>query len=192
MWCVYRHTSPSNKTYVGITHYEDPKLRWGKDGKYYSKKTVFYKAIQKYGWGNIKHEVLFKNCSKEVAQKLEIAYIAYYKEQGLSYNMTIGGEGYNMGKDSSSKDYRNEQSRKFRAKNPDYDKNQYIKHRNKKLEPARKYYRENREKVLEYKKNNSIQKEKARLRAAKWRLEHPDYMKNYMKKYNNIKKESNE
>lgn len=33
-WCVYRHISPSNKVYIGITS-RKPELRWGHNGIYY-------------------------------------------------------------------------------------------------------------------------------------------------------------
>lgn len=34
-FCVYRHTSPSGKCYIGITH-QDPEYRWGKNGYSYT------------------------------------------------------------------------------------------------------------------------------------------------------------
>lgn len=186
-WCVYIHISPSNKAYVGITHHQNPQLRWGKGGCYYSKRTVFYSAIKKYGWNNFDHIILSYNCSEKAAKILEKILIAYYKSIDMSYNMTIGGDGYNLGKESSTKKYHTEQSKKYREKHPDYEKTQYLKHKDKKLLAARDYYTKNREKVLEYKKTDKV-KEKARIRAKKWREEHPEYMKNYMKIYNSKKK----
>lgn len=182
-WCVYKHTSPSGKVYIGITHYADPTKRWGKNGNYYSKRSVFYKAIKKYGQDNIIHEILYSNLSESKAKKLEVKLIAFYKKQGISYNMTIGGDGYNLGKESYTAKSRTARSREYRKEHPYYDKNQYEKFKERKKEAARVYYWKNRKKILEQKKNES-NKEKARLRAAKWREEHPDYMKNYMKKYN--------
>lgn len=187
-WSVYIHTSPSGKTYIGITHTK-PEYRWGKDGNRYSKKTVFYKAIMKYGWNNLKHEILFHNCSEELAKALEVAIIKYYTDRDLSYNTTIGGEGYNLGKESSSVEYRNSKSREFREKHPEYDKKQYELHKEAVKQRAREYYTKNREKVLSYKKSDAV-KEKARIRAAKWREAHPNYMKEYMKEYNGKKKQN--
>lgn len=37
----------------------------GKNGNRYNKSTVFYKAIQKYGWDNIIHEILYSDLTKE-------------------------------------------------------------------------------------------------------------------------------
>ena len=188
-WCVYKHTSPSGKVYIGITHHANPEKRWGNNGNLYGKDTVFYKAILKYGWDNIEHEILYSNCSEEEAKSLEISLIAYYKELGLSYNMTIGGDGHNFGKESRTAEYRTKSSRKYREEHPDYDKEQYEKHKEHKKENARRYYRNNREKVLAQKKSTT-NKEKARIRAAEWRKAHPNYMKEYMEKYNRTKKES--
>lgn len=187
-WCVYKHTSPSGKVYIGITHHTNPKYRFG-NGKYYKKGTIFRRAIDKYGWDNISHEILFSNLSEEEAKEKEVELIKIYSELGISYNMTIGGEGYNLGKNYNTPEYRTELSRKFRKEHPEYDKEQYIKHIEKKKESARNYYKENKEKVLAYKCTEKV-KEKARIRAAKWREAHPDYMKNYMKEYN--KKRKNE
>ena len=36
MWTVYKHTSPSNKVYIGITSRE-PKLRWDNGNGYLCK-----------------------------------------------------------------------------------------------------------------------------------------------------------
>ena len=97
---VYKHTSPSGKCYVGITS-QAPEYRWGNNGYKYLevhkngklKHPYFAQAILKYGWDNIKHELLHKGLSKKEACKLEQKYIMEYKSQGLSYNITDGGEG---------------------------------------------------------------------------------------------------
>lgn len=189
-WVIYKHTSPSGKVYIGITHYENPQKRWGKNGRYYSKRTVFYKAIQKYGWDNIIHEILFRRCSEELAKILEKAYIKYFQDLNMSYNMTIGGDGHNFGKNCGTTEYNTKRSKLYRQKHPEFDKEQYQKHKVARKKNARKWYWKNREKVLENKKNNLDSKEKARIRAALWRVKHPNYMKEYMKKYNNKNKKN--
>lgn len=90
-YCIYRHTSPSGKVYIGITS-KNPNIRW-QNGTGYVKCTLFHKAILKYGWDAIKHEILFCNLSKEKAIHLEIEFIRHYKNLGISYNITEGGEG---------------------------------------------------------------------------------------------------
>lgn len=88
-YCLYKHTSPSGKVYIGQTCH-NPKQRWG-NGKKYETSPLFYRAIQKYGWENFKHEILFTGLTKDVVDKLEIAYISYFKEKGMSYNILKGG-----------------------------------------------------------------------------------------------------
>ena len=87
------HTSPSNKVYIGITS-QDPKKRWG-NGSNYSKQKYFYAAIQKYGWKNIKHEVLFSNLTEKEAKQKEVELIAKYNstDRDYGYNLTLGGDG---------------------------------------------------------------------------------------------------
>ena len=91
---LYRHISPSGKVYIGITS-QPVEHRWN-HGKGYtnnSKKTLFKSTIEKYGWDNIKHEVLFTHLSKEKAKNLEIELIRHYKGLGISLNCTNGGDG---------------------------------------------------------------------------------------------------
>lgn len=92
-WCVYIHTCPNNKKYIGIT--KDTKRRWGSMGQEYHSCKSFYYAIRKYGWINIKHDILHNNLSKEEAEQLEIECIKKYKTTNLQYgyNMTSGGSG---------------------------------------------------------------------------------------------------
>lgn len=66
-WCVYKHTSPSKGVYIGITK-QNPVIRWS-NGSGYKRNPYFYKAIQKYGWDNFKHEILFSNLTQEEAEK---------------------------------------------------------------------------------------------------------------------------
>lgn len=101
MWTVYKHISPSGKVYIGITSRE-PKLRWDNGNGYLCKiknkymQPLFANATIKYGWDNIKHEILFTNLTKLQACEKEIELIRYYKGLGISYNITDGGEG-NLG-----------------------------------------------------------------------------------------------
>lgn len=90
MYIVYRHISPSNKVYIGITS-KSAKVRW-KNG-YQRHQPLFWNAILKYGWDNFKHEVIFKDLTEKEAKLIEIDLIYYYKKIGKSYNITDGGDG---------------------------------------------------------------------------------------------------
>lgn len=92
-YIVYKHTTPNNKVYIGITG-GSIKDRWRNNGNGYKKNKHFYSAILKYGWENIKHEILFDNLTKEEACNKEIELIAFYKcnQRDYGYNSAIGGE----------------------------------------------------------------------------------------------------
>lgn len=93
-YTVYKHTFPNNKVYIGITQ-QEPEKRWKKGLGYDSHQKIMKRAIKKYGWENIKHEILFQNLNRDEACKKEIELIAFYnstnKEKG--YNISEGGEG---------------------------------------------------------------------------------------------------
>lgn len=92
IYCVYCHTNLiNNKKYIGITS-QLPNHRWGKDGNGY-KGQKFYNAIQKYGWDNFEHEILFDNLTKEEAENLEIELIAKFnaRDDRFGYNVAVGG-----------------------------------------------------------------------------------------------------
>ena len=96
-WTVYKHISPSGKVYIGITSKKDPRDRWGKDGCLYKNNTLFWKAVEKYGWDNIEHEILCENMKEDDAKNMEIELIAHYKSIGMSYNISPGGDGISEG-----------------------------------------------------------------------------------------------
>ena len=96
------HTSPSGKRYIGITSVKTYN-RWGAKGQRYiynknKEVTYFGKAILKYGWDNITHEILFENLSKDEACSKEQELIAEYKsnQYEFGYNCTSGGEHHTL------------------------------------------------------------------------------------------------
>lgn len=92
-YTVYVHITPNNKKYYGITG-TSLNSRFGKNGYNYKACTLFYKAIQKYGWDNIKHKIVAHGLTREQAKKLETKLILYYRtnEPEYGYNLTSGGE----------------------------------------------------------------------------------------------------
>ena len=101
---LYVHISPSRKRYYGITGKEVEK-RWGNDGIRYNRQLYFWNVIQKYGWDNFEHEVLFDNLTKEEAELLERCYIALYETNNRKkgYNATEGGDGHYHTKNAKEK-----------------------------------------------------------------------------------------
>ena len=90
---LYVHISPSNKRYYGITCKKRVQDRWD-CGRGYYKNEHFTNAINKYGWENFQHIVLFDNLTIEEASLLEQMYIALYDTTNskYGYNNSLGGE----------------------------------------------------------------------------------------------------
>lgn len=93
MYSVYKHTCPNGKVYIGITR-GAVNRRW-KNGKGYSMQPLFNRAIVKYGWDNIQHEILCENLTEEEAKQKEVDLISFYKsnDSQYGYNCTAGGDG---------------------------------------------------------------------------------------------------
>lgn len=99
-WIIYKHTFPNGKHYIGKTS-QTPEDRWGKNGNRYQKQKLIWYAIQKYGWDNVAHEILYTNLSEEEANNKEIEcikkYHSHYQDpKGPGYNISRGGEGFSI------------------------------------------------------------------------------------------------
>lgn len=97
MYTVYKHTTPSGKVYIGITG-KKPEKRWNY-GNGYRENKHFYRAIRKYGWKNIEHEIVENGLTKQQACDLEIELIAKYDatDPRKGYNISTGGEYGSLG-----------------------------------------------------------------------------------------------
>lgn len=93
-YCVYKHTAPNGKVYIGITSTK-PEKRW-KNGEGY-RTQIFYRAIQKYGFDNIRHEILFDGLTKTEAEQKEIELIAYYNSNNKDYGYNVDNGGSSIG-----------------------------------------------------------------------------------------------
>ena len=84
------------KKYVGITS-RSVHQRWQNGNGYKPAKgkfLSFYAAMQKYGWDNFKHEILFEKLTEQEAKEKEIALIKLYDCFAPNgYNLTKGGDG---------------------------------------------------------------------------------------------------
>lgn len=99
-YCVYKHTTPCGKIYIGITG-QDVSSRW-KNGRGYERNPYFWKAIQKYGWQNIKHEILCDSLSKEEAERIEILLITEHDSTNPEKGYNIDNGGNSVGKRSEA------------------------------------------------------------------------------------------
>lgn len=92
-YTVYKHISPIGKIYIGITKM-NPIRRWAK-GLGYKSCTYFFNAIVKYGWNNIKHEILYTDLTKEEAETKEKELIKKYNSNNPNYGYNIQAGGIN-------------------------------------------------------------------------------------------------
>ena len=83
--------------YIGITG-QEPEKRWN-CGRGYRGNEHFFRAIVKYGWDNIRHEILRSGLTKEEACEIEMQLISQYKscDEKYGYNNSIGGSGGMLG-----------------------------------------------------------------------------------------------
>ena len=91
-YVVYRHIFPNGKSYIGITCVKPYYYRW-RAGSSYSHQPKVYNAIKKYGWENIRHELLYENLSQEEANRIEQEMIAKFDSVNNGYNVSTGGGG---------------------------------------------------------------------------------------------------
>lgn len=150
---VYMHTNKINgKKYIGITC-QKPNQRW-RNGKGY-KIGSFKGAIDKYGWDNFEHIILFENLTREEACKKEIELISKYKtmDKDYGYNLCEGGNltvGYHHSIKSREKMSNARKGLYVGEKNPMYGKSgelapMYGKH----------FTEEHKRKISEAKKGNT-------------------------------------
>lgn len=92
-YCIYLHQNKINhKVYIGQTC-QKPEYRWN-SGQGYKNCSLFYKAIQKYGWDNFQHIILAENLTLEQANLLEEYYINIFDSTNTEsgYNLQKGGQ----------------------------------------------------------------------------------------------------
>jgi group I intron endonuclease len=91
---IYKHTSPSGKSYIGQTN-RTWQLRAGKDPiKGYHGSTKFKNAIRKYGWENFTHEILEEDITYSgELDRLEKFWIENLDTVKSGYNSLAGATG---------------------------------------------------------------------------------------------------
>ena len=173
-YSVYQHITPDGMYYFGAT--QNVERRWSRNGAEY-KGTGLYPYIEKYGWENIQHIVLFREQTRENALWIEDFLITTAREDGVCINKQRSGlvskeEGYNQDRNQKYyeqnkdriREYRREYNREYYEQNKDKRKDyleqnkdkirkqrqqRYQKNREKELEQSREYQRKNRDKINE-------------------------------------------
>ena len=117
-YCVYKHTFPNGKVYIGITC-QKPEKRWrcgygyldkNKNGKYAQSRMAH--AILKYGWDNVEHEIIWTELTKEEAEQKEIEFISKYKSNNSKFGYNSDNGGNTVGKLSEETKRKMSESRK--------------------------------------------------------------------------------
>lgn len=93
---IYKHTFPNGKVYIGMT-FQEVKYRW-RGGAGYNNQPVMKRAIKKYGWNNIQHEILFENLTKEEAENIERKLIKEQKTNNKKYGYNLDNGGKHAGR----------------------------------------------------------------------------------------------
>lgn len=110
-YCVYIHTSPNGKMYVGQTR-QKPEYRWNNGNGYLSKnkhgkysQPALAHAIIKYGWDNFEHEIVASNLTKEEADNFEKLLIKKLNtmDSRYGYNLREGGQNSEISEETRKK-----------------------------------------------------------------------------------------
>jgi len=90
---IYKFTSPSNKMYIGKTVQSFSKRMYGHKAKN-SGCTALKNAINKYGWNQMKREIVEENIPEDQLNDRERYWIKTYNTiTPHGYNLTDGGDG---------------------------------------------------------------------------------------------------
>ena len=157
-YSVYQHVTPDGMYYFGAT--QNVERRWSRNGAEY-KGTALQPYIEKFGWDNIQHIVLFKDQTRENALWIENFLIETAREDGVCINKQRSGlvskeEGYKQEYYQQNKqqirEYQQEYCKKNRDEILEQRQDYYQKNREKELERRQDYYQKNRDKILEQKR----------------------------------------
>ena len=159
-YTVYQHVTPDNMYYFGQTN--DIKRRWECNGIHY-KETALYPYIEKFGWDNIQHIVLFKDQTRENALFIENFLIETAREDGVCINKNRSGLV------SKEDEYERRRHKQYREQNKDKIKKQ-----------QKQYYETNKDKILEHHREYKEQnKDKIREQQKQYREQNKDKIKQY-------------
>lgn len=93
---LYAHINRINmKIYIGQTCRENVNVRWS-NGNGYKRNSHFWNAIQKYGWDNFDHVILFEVNTPEEANLCEEYLINKYNTTNPNYGYNILSGGIDM------------------------------------------------------------------------------------------------
>ena len=176
-YSVYQHVTPDGMYYFGQT--QNVERRWSNNGAEY-KRTALQPYIEKFGWDNIQHIVLFKDQTKENALWIEDFLITTAQEDGVCINKQRSGlvskeEGYSREYYETNKEQIREKQQQYREQNRDKIKQYYETNKEQIREQQKQYYEQNKDKKREYYEQN---KDKIR----EYRERNKDKRKDYLER----------
>ena len=120
-YSVYQHVTPDKMYYFETT--QNVERRWRNNGAEY-KGTALQPYIEKFGWDNIQHIVLFKDQTRENALWIEDFLITTAQEDGVCINKQRSGlvskeEGYSREYYETNKVQIREQKQQYYEQNKD-------------------------------------------------------------------------
>ena len=163
-YSVYQHVTPDGFFYFGAT--SNIKRRWSGNGSLY-KGTSLYPYIEKFGWDNIQHIVLFRDQTRENALWIEDFLITTAQEDGVCINKKRSGNiskeedyyrDYDQKRSGKRRGYQREYYREYREKNKDkyreyqreYQQDYYKQNKDKLNQYQREYQQQNKDRIREY------------------------------------------
>jgi len=177
---IYLITSPSSKPYIGqSTVLLEDKIRWYKKLEKYDKTDrKIANAIKKYGWENMKFEVIEENpkWTKKQLDAREIHWIKYYNSIEQGYNMTKGGDGVNseLARELALKHHQTMSEDKKQQRSKNCSKGQ------------KKRFQESPETTITKQRKSDAHKGKYRIESPDGRIWETDIgLKDFAKKYEN-------
>ena len=151
-YSVYQHVTPDGMYYFGQTN--NIKRRWRNNGAEY-KRTALQPYIEKFGWENIQHIILFRDQTKEDALFIENFLIETAREDGVCINKNRSGlvskeeeyrqEYYEENKDKI-KQYYEQNKQQIRGQKKQY----YEQNKQQIREQQKQYYEQNKQQKREY------------------------------------------
>lgn len=135
------HISPSGKKYIGQTC-QKLNRRW-RNGLGYKRNPYFWRAIEKYGWDNIEHKVIFQCESLEETNRMEEWLIACHRSNDprYGYNISAGADGKGIVAESTKELLRQNHKGFFQgAENPNYGRVHTESERRKMSEANKRYF----------------------------------------------------
>ena len=172
---VYQHVTPDGMYYFGQT--QNVERRWSNNGAEY-KRTTLQPYIEKFGWDNIQHIVLFKDQTKENALWIENFLIETAREDGVCINKNRSG---NISKEEG---YNKNQMKYLREQNHENEVRKQKQYYEQNKDKIREYQKQNKDKIREYQREYREQnKDKIKEQSKQYREQNKDKIREYQREY---------